>query len=488
MEVPVASPAMPPESLLQHRDFVEALARRLVFDRDRADDIVQQTWLAAIQNPPRRAGVRAWLATVTRNYAKKQRRTDRRRERHERAAASGAPSDRGVPTPAQILERERTRREVVDAVLALDEPYRDVVVLRYFEHLTPTEIAARLDAPVDTVKTRLKRAIHRLRGSLDDRFGDRSTWATALVPLMGLKLPPAAAASASAAAIASANAASTATGLLLMSAKAQILVAIALVAGVAVTVLQVVQASSPAPDDDATASASAPVGTPDQPPPSSPRAERQAAPAIVESPDPKPVPVTTEPEPSKPTESPAEYLRRLELAATSFRGDQPDYIAWLSLMNDLADHATLDEASIYVDERGRKIGRFELPGELQLRFEIDGNERKLELQNMKSMLPAGSAFSDLEGKFGFHVGEQGIERAFAQVHFDDFSYQGLEPQILGHLVSVNAFTTRLTPATQRKNPDEDDSWIHELGEPREVPFSDLRGARRWHEILSRLPK
>ena len=41
------------QSLVEHRGFVEALARRLVFDQHLADDLVQETLLAAMRNPPR---------------------------------------------------------------------------------------------------------------------------------------------------------------------------------------------------------------------------------------------------------------------------------------------------------------------------------------------------------------------------------------------------------------------------------------------------
>jgi len=44
------------ETLLSHRPFVRALARRLVRDEARAEDVVQETWLAALRRPPRHAG------------------------------------------------------------------------------------------------------------------------------------------------------------------------------------------------------------------------------------------------------------------------------------------------------------------------------------------------------------------------------------------------------------------------------------------------
>ena len=58
------------------------------------------------------------------------------------------------------------------AVLELDEPFRQVVLLRYFEQHTPKEIAHLLGIPGATVRSRLSRALEKLRVSLDQEFGD----------------------------------------------------------------------------------------------------------------------------------------------------------------------------------------------------------------------------------------------------------------------------------------------------------------------------
>ena len=53
----------------EHAAFVRGVARALVLDESRADDVAQETWLAAMKHPPARAaGVRSWLATVARNF------------------------------------------------------------------------------------------------------------------------------------------------------------------------------------------------------------------------------------------------------------------------------------------------------------------------------------------------------------------------------------------------------------------------------------
>ncbi|MEO0651933.1 MAG: sigma factor-like helix-turn-helix DNA-binding protein, partial [Planctomycetota bacterium] len=76
-------------------------------------------------------------------------------------------------------------REVVEQVLALPEHYREVLLRRFFDGQTPTEIAERTGTPVATVKTRLQRGIALLRERLDDLHGgDGRAFAVALLPLV----------------------------------------------------------------------------------------------------------------------------------------------------------------------------------------------------------------------------------------------------------------------------------------------------------------
>jgi len=172
--------SLDPEALFVHRDFLRGIARAMLADVDHADDAVQQTFLRALTHPPQRHGVRAWLATVLKNIVRNQLRGQRRRESHERNAVRRL----RVPTPEEIAEREALRKRVLDAVLALDEPYRTTVLLRWFEDRTPNEIARELEISPTTVRTRLHRALARLRARLDALHdGDRKAWTAVLAPL-----------------------------------------------------------------------------------------------------------------------------------------------------------------------------------------------------------------------------------------------------------------------------------------------------------------
>ena len=68
--------------------------------------------------------------------------------------------------PARAHEAAAQRQRLADAVAALPERDREMVALRYFAELSEAEAAAALDVPVGTVKSRLNRALVRLRTTL----------------------------------------------------------------------------------------------------------------------------------------------------------------------------------------------------------------------------------------------------------------------------------------------------------------------------------
>ncbi len=172
-------------TLLAHEDFVRKLARRLVGSEHGAEDVVQKTWLAALTHPPRHPErVLGWLSTVVRNHVwRSQEREKTRRSREERAATSER-----VLSTTEILEREATRKMVVQSVLTLEDPYRSTVLLRYFQGWPPRQISRHQETSVETVKTRLKRGISMLREKLDaGHGGDRKAWCSGMVSLFTLE-------------------------------------------------------------------------------------------------------------------------------------------------------------------------------------------------------------------------------------------------------------------------------------------------------------
>lgn len=165
------------EELLQHTRWMGLLARHLVADSHTADDVVQDAWLAAGKHAE--PGT-PWLRGVVRNLAKLSHRQRARRRRREQvvARAEVQPSEEG-----QLLERAELSRHIAEAVVALAEPYRSVVILRFFEEIAPRDIARRLDIPEATVWSRLGRALEQLRRQLDTHYGDRQCWSVLIAPL-----------------------------------------------------------------------------------------------------------------------------------------------------------------------------------------------------------------------------------------------------------------------------------------------------------------
>ncbi len=171
-DIPKAS-----EQLLAETEWLGRLARQLVPVADQ-DDLVQDVLLQAMRREDRPVHVRGWLATVARNLATRRQQRERNRRSRERSVAR---PESGEPSAAETVEAFATHRAVVNAVMELDEPYRNAVLLRFWNGLPPREIARVTGAPVETVRTRIKRGVDRLRARLDTDAGNRMAWVAPLL-------------------------------------------------------------------------------------------------------------------------------------------------------------------------------------------------------------------------------------------------------------------------------------------------------------------
>ena len=180
--MPAPDEPNPIESLLAQGDWLRSVAQRLVVDPNQADDLVQDGWLSALRQPPRdRSNLRGWMAKVLQRQALQRSRSDSRRSLREQVAAKPEAS------LDDLAQRASLQRDLLAHVVALEEPFRSVILLRFFEDHTPPEIAERLGVPLKTVHSRLARAFHKLRERLDNEYGDRGLWFSALLPLAGLE-------------------------------------------------------------------------------------------------------------------------------------------------------------------------------------------------------------------------------------------------------------------------------------------------------------
>ncbi|MCY3004021.1 MAG: RNA polymerase sigma factor, partial [Planctomycetota bacterium] len=172
------APRPDPAALLAEAGFLRRLASELVALPHDADDLVQETFVRALEHAPQSStSLRGWLSVVARNLAFNSSRGERRRDEHERRAARPEAQEPGELS----LEKFEQQQRLFELVLSLPEEQRTVLYLRYYEGLTPTEIAQRLRTPLKTVKTRQTRALAALRERLDARNGgDGKSWRLAL--------------------------------------------------------------------------------------------------------------------------------------------------------------------------------------------------------------------------------------------------------------------------------------------------------------------
>jgi RNA polymerase sigma-70 factor (ECF subfamily) len=139
---------------------------------EEVNDIVQDAFVSAYQSLDSyraESPLRPWLMRIVANQAKNHLRSRHRRLRtNQRASALRA--DTPVSPLDCVVAADRSER-LLAAVRVLPEPERDVVAMRYFAGLSEAETAAGLGVPAGTVKSRMARAMDRLRANLGE--GDR---------------------------------------------------------------------------------------------------------------------------------------------------------------------------------------------------------------------------------------------------------------------------------------------------------------------------
>lgn len=168
------------DDLLAHAGWLRRLATGLVHDSGEAEDLAQEVFLiAARERPADLKHPRAWLAAVARKLAFTQARSRARRVEREQTRPTPEPGH----SPDELVAEAELGHRVAQLVLELDEPYRTVLLMRYWRDLPPRKIATELERPVETIKVQLRRGVEQLRKRLDTQHGDRSTWAALLIPL-----------------------------------------------------------------------------------------------------------------------------------------------------------------------------------------------------------------------------------------------------------------------------------------------------------------
>lgn len=173
--------AIPITAAFEDMRWLQRFAQRLANDADEAQDLVQETLVEAWRDPPadREAPLRPWLAGVMRNRLRMRVRGQRRREEREKQG----PVTDGLLAPDAEHARLEVLQSLLSALRKLPDQDQRIVVRRFFNDESATEIGSALDMQPATVRSRIHRSLKRLRQSLDRRFGDRSAWCAAVLTL-----------------------------------------------------------------------------------------------------------------------------------------------------------------------------------------------------------------------------------------------------------------------------------------------------------------
>jgi RNA polymerase sigma-70 factor (ECF subfamily) len=158
------------EAYRRHAGAVFALARRLLIDQGMAEEVVQEVFLRLWNQPekfdPERGSLRSFLLAQTHGRAVDMLRSETsRRRREERDARETA--EAGYDIEREVMDLSVTDQvNQVMAVLPADE--RRAIELAYFGGHTYRQVAAMLDQPEGTVKSRIRSGLRRMRDQLMD--------------------------------------------------------------------------------------------------------------------------------------------------------------------------------------------------------------------------------------------------------------------------------------------------------------------------------
>ena len=156
--------------IFAHQQAVFRLAYLLLGDPDDAEDIAQETFLRAWNHLKRfdqTRPLRPWLLSITANLSRNRRRSA------GRYLAALTRAFRDEPAPASVEDKSAQYMEANDlrkVVQNLNEPDQQVVYLRYFMDLSVAETADVLQVAEGTVKSRLSRALEKLRAIIKQEF------------------------------------------------------------------------------------------------------------------------------------------------------------------------------------------------------------------------------------------------------------------------------------------------------------------------------
>ncbi|MCC7352993.1 MAG: RNA polymerase sigma factor [Anaerolineae bacterium] len=155
----------------QHQEAVFRLAYLLLGDADEAEDVAQETFIRAFRALDRfdaSRPLRPWLLRIATNLAHNRRRAVGRYLAAVRRFFLADPE--GIPETGDAGLHKTDAQALWQAVRRLSQADQEVIYLRYFLELSEAEMAAALDVAAGTVKSRLHRALQRLRALVEQEY------------------------------------------------------------------------------------------------------------------------------------------------------------------------------------------------------------------------------------------------------------------------------------------------------------------------------
>jgi RNA polymerase sigma-70 factor, ECF subfamily len=155
----------------QHQEPVFRLAYLLLGDPDDARDIAQEVFIRTYQHLGRfdeTRRLRPWLMRISSNLARNRKRSLARYWRALERAARQQPVDRATLDSGDV-------QELWQAIRRLKHADQQVIYMRYFLEVSEAEMASTLEIPRGTVKSRLHRALSRLRVLIETEYPDLRT-------------------------------------------------------------------------------------------------------------------------------------------------------------------------------------------------------------------------------------------------------------------------------------------------------------------------
>jgi len=159
------------ELVRAHEAQVYRLAVSMLDDTAEADEALQDTFIIALDRLDTfrgEASFATWVYAIALNVCRGRLRKRRARERLTQVLHSLLRIESAAPQPEQQVMANEVDAAVWQAIRSLDQPQREVIVLRYFHELRQAEIAQVLGVTDRTVRARLHAAHERLRAVLKD--------------------------------------------------------------------------------------------------------------------------------------------------------------------------------------------------------------------------------------------------------------------------------------------------------------------------------